>query len=177
MQRHTPKILGLYLILAAVLVLSLNGTFLSPASMAVGTPFPTWTRELPATFTPTLPPPTATESVHSSDWRTIWLLVSLDPQWLAGHDWHTLQTVVQWQDRAGDWHDVAGWRGPLDGVSGHLGWKPWAFPATMSGSGPFRWRVCAPATERAGFSWCVTSESFTLPYVERRIPLEIPPSP
>jgi hypothetical protein len=46
-------------------------------------------------------------------------------------------TVVQWQDSAGDWHDVEGWRGTLDAS----GYRRWWVDAKDFGTGPFRWVV------------------------------------
>jgi hypothetical protein len=47
-----------------------------------------------------------------------------------------LWTVVQWQDSAGNWHDVEGWRGTLD-----EGQKVWWVAQKDFGTGPFRWVV------------------------------------
>jgi len=71
------------------------------------------------------------------------------PQALAG-GW----AVVQWQDRAGIWHDVEGWRGRLDG--GVESW--WVHPKDF-GSGPFRWTV----SEQAGGKLLGASQPFSLP--------------
>jgi hypothetical protein len=46
-------------------------------------------------------------------------------------------TVVQWQDSAGGWHDVEGWRGTLDAS----GYRRWWVDAKDFGTGPFRWVV------------------------------------
>jgi hypothetical protein len=46
-------------------------------------------------------------------------------------------SVVQWQDINGDWQDVDGWRGTLDGS----GQRRWWVAAKDFGSGPFRWAV------------------------------------
>ncbi len=46
-------------------------------------------------------------------------------------------TVVQWQDSAGNWHDVEGWQGPPDADGG----KSWWVAAKDFGTGPFRWVV------------------------------------
>lgn len=46
-------------------------------------------------------------------------------------------TVVQWQDSAGNWHDVEGWQGTLDAAGG----KRWWVAAKDFGTGPFRWVV------------------------------------
>ena len=62
--------------------------------------------------------------------------------------------VVQWQDRAGNWHDVEGWRGSLDGDG--ASW--WVHPKDF-GSGPFRWTV----SEQAGGKLLGASRPFSLP--------------
>lgn len=46
-------------------------------------------------------------------------------------------TVVQWQDSAGNWHDVEGWQGVPDADGG----KRWWVAAKDFGTGPFRWVV------------------------------------
>jgi hypothetical protein len=46
-------------------------------------------------------------------------------------------TVVQWQDSAGNWHDVQGWQGTPDAQ----GDKRWWVAAKDFGTGPFRWVV------------------------------------
>jgi hypothetical protein len=43
--------------------------------------------------------------------------------------------VVQWQDSAGSWHDVEGWRGSAANSS-----RWWVHPKDF-GSGPFRWVI------------------------------------
>ena len=43
--------------------------------------------------------------------------------------------IVQWQDSAGNWHDVEGWRGWLSDSS-----RWWVHPRDF-GTGPFRWVV------------------------------------
>ncbi len=43
--------------------------------------------------------------------------------------------VVQWQDSAGTWHDVEGWRGEMDAN----GSQRWWVAAKDFGTGPFRW--------------------------------------
>jgi hypothetical protein len=45
--------------------------------------------------------------------------------------------VVQWQDSAGGWHDVEGWRGSL---ANSRRW--WVHPKDFR-TGPFRWQVTA----------------------------------
>jgi hypothetical protein len=46
--------------------------------------------------------------------------------------------VVQWQDSAGNWHDVEGWRGWAANSS-----RWWVHPKDF-GRGPFRWVVFGP---------------------------------
>lgn len=62
-------------------------------------------------------------------------------------------TVVQWQDSAGGWHDVEGWRGFLPDSS-----RWWVHPKDF-GTGPFHWVV------KAGPAGAVSkvSPSFHLP--------------
>ena len=45
-------------------------------------------------------------------------------------------TMVQWQDRQGNWHNVDGWQGTPDN-----GGKKWWVAAKDFGTGPFRWVV------------------------------------
>jgi len=46
-------------------------------------------------------------------------------------------SVVQWQDTAGNWHDVEGWRSALPDT----GFQRWAVEAKDFNTGPFRWLV------------------------------------
>ncbi len=46
-------------------------------------------------------------------------------------------STVQWQDAAGRWHEVEGWRGHLD----RQGVKRWWVSSRDFGRGPFRWVV------------------------------------
>jgi hypothetical protein len=48
-----------------------------------------------------------------------------------------LQTVVQWQDGSGAWHDVPGWAAGLD-AEGRLSY---GIDSSDLGSGPYRWAV------------------------------------
>ena len=66
-----------------------------------------------------------------------------------------LWTVVQWQDSAGNWHDVDGWRGTLE--TG--GYKRWWVAYKDFGAGPFRWL----ATRTPDGPELVVSEPFSLP--------------
>ncbi len=66
-----------------------------------------------------------------------------------------LWTVVQWQDRLGDWHAVEGWQGTLEDG----GVKQWWVAPEDFGTGPFRWLVLdQPEGEPLA-----TSEAFDLP--------------
>jgi hypothetical protein len=64
-------------------------------------------------------------------------------------------TVVQWQDKNGDWHDIEGWRGQLD-ANGRVKW--WV-AAKDFGTGPFRWQVIQGREGRS----LAASGSFNLP--------------
>ena len=65
-----------------------------------------------------------------------------------------LWAVVQWQDTAGNWHDVEGWREFLAG-----GYQLWAVFPPEFGRGPFRWAVY----EGAGGKMLGVSAPFDLP--------------
>ncbi len=59
-----------------------------------------------------------------------------------------LWTVVQWQDSAGEWHNVDGWQGPPEGNG-----RQWWVEAKNFGKGPFRWVVTrGPGGAQAGIS-------------------------
>jgi hypothetical protein len=67
---------------------------------------------------------------------------------------------VQWQDRAGTWHNVEGWQAMLDRSPGSSqGFKQWGVNPEDYGRGPFRWVV---TTSQGGSVWA-TSPSFFLP--------------
>jgi len=70
-------------------------------------------------------------------------------------------TVVQWQDSAGGWHDVEGWRGMLD-EGGAKRW--WVAPKDLN-TGPFRWIV----TQGPDGGELAASDPFTLPGSARQI--------
>lgn len=67
----------------------------------------------------------------------------------------TLQTIVQWQDSQGAWHDVPNWQGAL-GYDGRIFW--WVEPKDL-GTGPFRWLILNPCRCQA----LVVTEAFHLP--------------
>ncbi len=182
MQRYGWIVLG-----ALVLILALvngGGGAVIGASPAVS---PTWTRVAPPTLTPT---PSATLPVTTTPiTRTtpaasvpaagpgamIWLRVQCSaPCQAADVHWQELWTGVQWQDAAGNWHDVEGWRGPLDEVTKGEGRKVWGLSEALYGAGPFRWVVYQSQQGEV----LVASESFDLPdYTGKvsRITVEIGP--
>ena len=60
-----------------------------------------------------------------------------------------LWTVVQWQDSAGDWHNVEGWQGDLEPA----GSRRWWVAAKDFETGPFRWMVAqSPGAPSLGVS-------------------------
>lgn len=71
-----------------------------------------------------------------------------------------LSAVVQWQDSAGEWRSVNGWRSDLSQVS--IKW--WVNPNDF-GKGPFRWLVY----EHTQKNVIATSDMFFLPESEKHI--------
>ncbi len=68
------------------------------------------------------------------------LRVNFDPTWSwTEHPWSEMDTLVQWQDALGGWHDIPTWRGGLDEVVGYEGRKSWWLDRSHFGQGPFRW--------------------------------------
>ena len=63
-------------------------------------------------------------------------------------------SVVQWQDSAGNWHDVEGWRGTLDSH----GYIRWWVAAKDFGTGPFRWVITGGDSVSVADEWS-TGES------------------
>lgn len=76
-----------------------------------------------------------------------------------------LWTVVQWQDRNGDWHDVEAWQGALD-VGGKIRW--WVSAKDFN-TGPFRWVVF----DEAGKQPLAVSSSFNLPGASETVQVEV----
>lgn len=66
-----------------------------------------------------------------------------------------LWTMIQWQDARGQWHDVDGWQGTVDGAI-----QIWWVAPRDFGKGPFRWRVY----QNPGGLLLATSQSFSLPH-------------
>ncbi|MBN1977911.1 MAG: hypothetical protein JW918_10955 [Anaerolineae bacterium] len=82
--------------------------------------------------------------------------------------WQDLWTIVQWQDPAGAWRDVDGWKGTLDevkvGDSGDVtGYKTWWVGGEHMGKGPFRWQVY----RGEGGRLLASSDTFDLPSINR----------
>ncbi len=69
-------------------------------------------------------------------------------------------TVVQWQDGAGNWHDVPGWR-----AHAPSGTVIWTVEAKDFGAGPFRW----VSYTGAGGSVLGVSQTFMLPGAGKRV--------
>lgn len=165
MQKNTYRTLAAVLT-AIVMALGLS---ISPGALA----------ELPPRPTPSPTTPTRTEvkvaglllrATYPADWP-----------WTPVH-WRTPWTVVQWQDAAGNWHDVKGWQGPPDLIipdsSGAMvGLKAWGVAPTDFGTGPFRWIVYA---DRDRATRLATSAAFDLPDHANStrtvtVPLDLPP--
>jgi hypothetical protein len=107
--------------------------------------------ELPPRATPTpISRASAARSDDEKDDKPIGAYLGLQMQGAPDGVW----TVVQWQDSAGGWHDVEGWRGTLDG-----GQKIWWVAQRDFDKGPFRWVIY----EGQGGRQLATSESFYLP--------------
>ena len=80
-----------------------------------------------------------------------------------------LWTVVQWQDKGGNWHDVESWRGRLDDINDHKGHKIWWVLPGEYGVGPIRWLVY----DRAGGQLLAPSHSFYLPGAHQHVIVEV----
>ena len=109
---------------------------------------------LPPRPTPGAPTPISMPASTSPGWAVIELHVqAARPE---------LWTVVQWQDALGGWHDVEGWRGTLDDISGGVGKKMWWVARPNFGTGPFRWVIY----QNQGGKLLAASEAFRLPSSE-----------
>jgi hypothetical protein len=114
-------------------------------------PTPSAVQALPPRPTPV---PTAIPTVVPLTYARQGGLIELHVQPSQANVW----TVIQWQDAKGQWHDVDGWQGALNGDS-QL-W--WVAPADL-GKGPFRWQVYQ---SRRG-QLLAESKNFTLPGLKR----------
>jgi hypothetical protein len=79
--------------------------------------------------------------------------------------WQELWTVVQWQDAFGSWHDVEGWKGALDEISGGEGKKVWWVYQRDLSKGPFQWSVYQSPSGKL----LARSEPFYLPGADGRV--------
>jgi len=109
----------------------------------------------PRKLTPTIVPSRKTAGC------AIELCVRFDPTW----PWdevpeQELETLVQWQDGLGGWHDIEGWRTELfDEIRGNVGRKTWWVSKEHFGTGPFRWVIYRQGSGEL----LATSESFYMP--------------
>jgi hypothetical protein len=107
---------------------------------------PAWTRIARAELPPRPednPAPTPTpERKTGYVGALIELRAQFDPAWSwTDSPWQEMETIVQWQDAFGNWHDVEGWCGGFDEVKEYEGRKSWWMPRGHFGTGPFRWVV------------------------------------
>ncbi|GEM_PF-1987589 len=100
-------------------------------------PPPTWTPGPAPTKTPTPAPPTPTPAATpaATPSSTLGLRVRGATEGMVA--------VVQWQDAAGQWHDVSGWQAALHPDAAGNATVNWGYPATMAGQGPFRFALYA----------------------------------
>jgi hypothetical protein len=119
----------------------------------------------PAAQAGPLPPPraTLTPTPHASNLGGTYIELRLPT------DNINLWTVVQWQDAAGNWHDVESWRGILDTINDHKGDKIWWVLSYSYGDGPMRWLVY----DRAGGKLLATSHAFYLPGANQHVTSEV----
>ena len=117
---------------------------------------------------PTKPGPTKPE--EKAPGATLKLQVVFDADWpWPDAPWQELWTVAQWQDPEGDWHDVQGWQGTLDGVGSKgeqvIGYKGWWVGVEHLGGGPFRWQIY----QGQGGWLLATSDPFDLPAAVKQV--------
>ena len=119
----------------------------------------------PSRPTPTSnPTPLPAPPPVPEDGAAIQLLVHPDePQnWREPGPWRDIFSTVQWQGETGEWHDVLGWRGPMDIFWSGGAIKTWWLSRDLYGRGPFRWVIYR---EFEGPVLAI-SESFSLPTVD-----------
>jgi len=105
----------------------------------------------PRVVTPTPIPPTTTPAPVVN----LGALIQLQASASQSVVWTNFQTVVQWQDALGGWHDVEGWRGDFESNAR----VSWWVTTRHFGQGPFRWIVYEKATQRV----LSISAAFSLP--------------
>jgi hypothetical protein len=125
------------------LVMGLFGLILWPALVQAGTSLPP--RD------PATPTPGPDRDKGKDKAKPVGAYIELQTPVGAAGAW----SVVQWQDSAGGWHDVEGWRGPLSDANN----RRWWVAAKDFGTGPFRWAV----TQGPGGPLLGVSAPFNLP--------------
>ncbi len=133
-----------FALLFAVIFMSLMVMF-SPAKPAQALP------PRPNTPTPTALSRPAPKETRAEDWLT-GAYIHLQA---ATQGSELLWSVVQWQDEAGNWHNVEGWMGYTE-----AGEKKWWVAPKDFGKAPFRWAVYAGSGEEDLLG---LSEIFLLP--------------
>ena len=130
---------------------------LPPISRAAPPDYPT---RPPPAYPPRPGEPTATPAHAEVTGAMIELRARFDPGWVwAEIPWEEMDTLVQWQDGWGGWHDVESWRGALDEVRGREGRKSWWVSDADLGTGPFRWVLY----RRRGGEVLGTGQAFDMP--------------
>lgn len=124
-----------------LLLVSLLGLVLGPKLALAGSTLPP--RDTPG-------PRGGDDDGDSGSNKPVGAYIELQTQLAAAGGW----SVVQWQDSAGNWRDVEGWRGPL--AEGN---RRWWVAAKDFGSGPFRWAI----TQGPGGPLLGVSTLFNLP--------------
>ena len=104
-----------------------------------------------AALPPRPPVPGPSPSDEDRQEEPIGATIELQSSWRGADGW----AVVQWQDNAGGWHDVEGWRGHLDAGGG----QRWWVAAKDFGAGSFRWVV----SQEPGSEQLTASDPFILP--------------
>lgn len=151
-------------VVRSILIICLIGAMGLSASLAQAAPSALPPRPTPPGL-PALPPRPVPEPHSTSSMSATGGYIELDVQlgqsWAVGDvPWQALWTVVQWQDCAGEWHDVIGWRGSLDEANSAECKKVWWVAREDLDQGPFRWVVY----RRRGGESLAQSESFDLPH-------------
>jgi len=107
--------------------------------------------DLPDRNTPTPARSSESDEDDNKDSGPVGAYIELQVQNAPAGAW----SVVQWQNELGDWYDVEGWRGSLDGN----GYRCWWVAEKDFGTEPFQWVV------RSGQDGPVlgVSQAFNLP--------------
>ena len=142
MKNYRPTFFWLFFVL-----LLIGAAFSLPSSSTSASGFPPRPTDIP---TPTPEPQPTTTPIPPTDnsnaGALIFLHVPAPPA--------DLETIVQWQDGLGEWHDVEGWQGMLND-SDFIVW--WVAPRDL-GAVWYRWHVYT-----ADGRISTTSDAFSLP--------------